>query len=263
MSKQASRSLIGAFVIGAIALAVAGVVIFGSGKFFAKTDKAVLFFEGSIKGLDVGAPVEFRGVKVGHVTEIKLRFDAVDLSIVIPVIIELDRNDVILVRGKWGPGTEQLEGIVKKGLKAQLVLQSFVTGKLLVNLDVLPDKPARIFGQDMGYPEIPTVPSSYEALSRGLENINIEQIALDLRRTAESIERFVSSPELKETIGSLNQALKSLDKLARDIDTNTSPAAAETLDQIASLARSLRNLTDYLERHPESLIRGKKPSKGE
>ncbi len=256
MSKQASRSLIGAFVVGAIALVVAGLVVFGSGIFFANTVKVVMFFDGSVKGLTVGAPVEFRGVKIGHVTDIILRFDAVDLSAVIPVIIELDRNQITLVRGEWGRGREPtyIKGLVEKGLKAQLEQQSFVTGQLLVSLDIFPDKPARMQGLDMGYQEIPTIPSRYAELSRELENINVKQIVQDLRRTAESIERFVNSPELKETISSLNQALKSLDKLARDIDTNTSPAAAETLDQIASLARSLRNLTDYLERHPESLI---------
>ena len=85
----------------------------------------------------------------------------------------------------------------------------------------------------------------------------------DVPRTTESIERFVNSPELKETIRSLNQTLKSLDKVARDIDADAGPAVTDTLDQIASLARSLRILADYLEQHPESLIRGKKPSKGE
>lgn len=263
MSKQASRSLIGAFFLGAIALAIAGVVVFGSGKFFTNTVKAVMFFHGSIVGLDVGAPVDFRGVKIGHVTEIKLRFDAVDLSAVIPVIVELDRNNITLVRGQWGQERAGLEGLVKKGLKAQLVLQSFVTGKLIVNLDVLPDRPARFLGLDIGYEEIPTIPSSFEALTSELQNINFAQFAKDVQRTIESIERLVSSPELKESISSLNQALKSIDRLASDIDVNTSPAATETLEQIASLARSMRTLADYLERHPESLIRGKGTVKGE
>ncbi len=302
MSKQASRSLIGAFVIGAAALVIAGLLFFGSGKFFANTAKDVLFFEDSVKGLDVGAPVEFRGVKIGRVTDIILRFDAIDLSVVIPVIIEIDRNKITLVRGEWKPSHEQqVKGLVTKGLKAQLELQSFVTGKLLVNLDYFPDKPARLAGLDIGYPEIPTIPSRFAELSREIENINVAQIAKnvqrttesiekfisspelketvrslnkslksldklakdDVPRTTESIERFVNSPELKETIRSLNQTLKSLDRVARDIDVNASPAVTDTLDQIASLARSLRTLADYLEQHPESLIRGKKPSKGE
>ncbi len=294
MSKQASGSLIGAFVVGAIALVVAGLVVFGSGKFFANTVKIVLFFEGSVKGLDVGAPVEFRGVRIGRVTDIILRFDAVDLSAVIPVIIEIDRNKITIVRGEWGRGPTYLKRLVKKGLEAQLVQQSFVTGKLLVNLDAFPDKPARLLGLDLGYPEIPTVPSRFAELSKELQNINVEQLTQDLHRatesierltsspelketirslhqalkhfdkvTTESIERFVNSPEVKETISSFNQALKSLDKVAKDINVNTSPAVTDALDQIASLARSLRTLADYLERHPESLIQGKKPFKGE
>ncbi len=99
MSKKVSKSLIGAFVLGAIALAVAGVVIFGSGKFFKKTYKFVMFFEGSVKGLNVGAPVIFRGVKIGQVTDIRLRFDLKDLTVMIPVYIEIDPLKSVVVGG--------------------------------------------------------------------------------------------------------------------------------------------------------------------
>ncbi len=89
MSKQANKTVIGGFVVGAVALAVVGIVIFGSGRFFAKTNRYVLYFEGSVKGLSVGAPVVFRGVKIGSVTDIRLVAIAKTLTINIPVFVEI------------------------------------------------------------------------------------------------------------------------------------------------------------------------------
>ena len=94
MSKPANKTLIGAFVIGAIALLVIAVLIFGSGKFLKKTFHTVVFFEGSIKGLNEGAPVIFKGVKVGAVKEIRLIYDAANDSLRIPVIIELEPEKI-------------------------------------------------------------------------------------------------------------------------------------------------------------------------
>ncbi|MGD1075416.1 MAG: MlaD family protein, partial [Thermodesulfovibrionales bacterium] len=90
MSKKASKTLIGAFVLGAVVLIVAGVVVFGGGKFFKKTINFVTFFEGSLKGLSVGSPVTFRGVKIGEVTNIVPRFNTKSMSVLIPVYIEIN-----------------------------------------------------------------------------------------------------------------------------------------------------------------------------
>jgi paraquat-inducible protein B len=90
MAKKVNRTLIGAFVLGAIVLVVAGVMVFGSGKFFAKTNTYVMFFEGSVKGLNVGSPVVFRGVKIGEVTNVRLIFDPAKLSALIAVYAEVD-----------------------------------------------------------------------------------------------------------------------------------------------------------------------------
>ena len=92
MSKQANKTLIGIFVVGAVALVVAGVAIFGTGKFFSERHRLVMYFDGSVSGLNVGAPVVFRGVKIGTVTDIVLRADPADMSIQIPVFIEIEPN---------------------------------------------------------------------------------------------------------------------------------------------------------------------------
>lgn len=332
MSKKASKSLIGAFVLGAITLAVAGVVIFGSGKFFKKTYKFVLFFEGSVKGLNVGAPVIFRGVKVGQVTNINLRFNLKDLSIIIPVYIEIDPEKAMVAGGGLEKGA-YLKAMIEKGLRAQLQMQSFVTGQLVVNLDFYPDKPIRLVGTEKRYPEIPTISTPLEELTKTLQDLKLDETVKKLESAIGGIDRVVNSPELKQSIVSLNQVLRSIDTLAKDIDSRIVPVASSiketseaargafiqaektlalkegvpgeiaqgirdtlkaanvtleeaqkavagvrrvadqnanlgydlsrTLEEISALSRSLRSLTDYLERHPEALIKGKKPSKGD
>lgn len=137
MSKEANKTLIGAFVVGAVFLLVAAVLIFGSGKFFRKTYKAVMFFEGSIKGLNVGSPVMFRGVKVGTVTDINLILYAKDLSMRTTVIAEFDPERWTLVGGERGD-VKRLQLVIDRGLRAQLQMQSFVTGQLMIALDFFP-----------------------------------------------------------------------------------------------------------------------------
>src|SRR5512135_2362494 len=136
MSKKASKTLIGAFVLGAVVLIVAGVVVFGGGKFFKKTIKYVMFFDGSVKGLQVGAPVTFRGVKIGEVTDMVLRFDPSNLAVMIPVYVEIDPEKFLgsdtLKKAKPG---QYYRALLDKGLKARLELQSFVTGLLMIGVD--------------------------------------------------------------------------------------------------------------------------------
>jgi len=127
MSKPANKKVIGFFVIGAIALAVVTVLALGSGKFFKKTFKAVCYFEGSVGGLSIGAPVVFRGVKIGTVTQIVLRFDPSKVSVLIPVFIEIEQQvkERTVSKEQRGEGWQKL---IDAGLKARLETQSFVTG---------------------------------------------------------------------------------------------------------------------------------------
>ena len=332
MSKKANRSLIGAFVLGAVALAVAAVVVFGSGKFLRKTHKFVMFFNGSVKGLSVGSPVMFRGVKVGQVTDIKVNLYGKELAVLIPVYIELDPESGVMASGERPTG-QYLEPFIRKGLRAQLQLQSFVTGLLVINLDFYPDKPLRLVGAEKRYPEIPTIPTPLEELTGTIQGLKLDQAVRKLENAIEGVNRLVNSPQLKESVLSLNRLLVSLDALAKHVDANIAPVAtsiketsdaargafvqaektlamregatgeiaqsvrdtlktarltleetqravagvrqvagqnanlgydlSRTLDEISALSRSLRSLTDYLDRHPEALIKGKKPSGGD
>jgi paraquat-inducible protein B len=305
MSKQASKTLIGAFVLGALGLVVAGVVVFGSGKFFRKVEKGVMFFEGSVKGLQVGAPVEFRGVQIGHVTNIVIKFNAKDLTLLIPVYVEIYPQKIVPMGG--GSYSHQyLQALIEKGLRAQLELQSFVTGQLLVNVDFHPGTPIRFVGLDKDYSEIPTIPSGLEQLTKRFEELPLTEIAGRLNEALAGINKLLNSRDLQASIGSLNQLLKNADALVKNLNTEVGHIASEqiassvketlldaqgtlketrkaveningiaaqnanlgyeldrTLEQISELSRSIRVLADYLERHPEVLIRGKSPAKGE
>lgn len=333
MSKQASKSLIGAFVLGAIFLFVAGIVIFGSGKFFTKVKKNVLFFEGSVKGLQIGSPVVFRGVQIGHVTDIILEVNSRDLTAFIPVYIEVYQQRIVPIGEDHRYDQRFLQALIEKGLRAQLQLQSFVTGQLMVNLDFYPNAPIRLVGLEKRYPEIPTIPSSLEQLTKRLEELPLKEIADRLNEAVAGINRLVNSPALQASIGSLNQLLKNSEALVKNLNTEIGPLASDirgtadaartafaqaektlrfdegapgqiasslketlstanatlketqtavenlngivaqnanlgyeigrTLEQVTELSRSLRVLADYLERHPEALLRGKSPAKGE
>lgn len=238
MSKKASKTLIGAFVIGAIALIVAGVVIFGSGKFFKKTVKFVMFFEGSVKGLQVGAPVMFRGVKIGEVTDIRLEVNAKDLSFWIPVHVEIDPGRMVSVGdGKKYGDYRYIQALIEKGLRAQLQLQSFVTGQLMINVDFFPDKPARFQGADKKYREIPTVPTPLEELTKTIQHLKLDETFKKLDSAISGIDKIVNSQQLAESISSLNQALRSIEKLAKDVDVQVTPLAAD-IRQASGAARS-------------------------
>ncbi|HVN24225.1 MAG TPA: MlaD family protein [Syntrophorhabdales bacterium] len=334
MSRHASKSLIGAFVLGAIALAVASVVIFGSGTFFRKVDRNVMFFEGSVAGLQIGAPVVFRGVQIGRVTDVILEVDVRDLKAFIPVYTEIDKKRIVPILPTGGIRDEHfLQALIDKGLRAQVQLQSLVTNQLMVSLDFHPDTPVRLVGLEKRYPEIPTIPSDLERLRTKLEEIPLKEIADKLNQTLAGINRLVASPELQASIGTLNHLLNDTDVLVQNFRTQIGPLATEmkettiaaraafmqaektlrfdqgepgeiasgiketlfaaqktlretnravetingivaqnvnlgyeisrTLEQIADLTRSVRVLADYLERHPEALLRGKRSAEGE
>ncbi len=329
MGKKMNKTLIGAFVVGAIGLLVVAVLIFGSGKFFAPTKKFVMFFEGSVKGLNVGSPVVFHGVKIGEVTEIQLRFNTKDMTAVIPVYIEIDPRKFTVSEEEKKKIIEAkkytyIKPLIEKGFKGQLQTQSFVTGQLMINLDFYPEKPIKMVGLEKKYPEIPTIPTTMEELSKTIQELPLKEIVTKLDLTIDGIQKLVNSPNAKESIEALNATLKNTQQLVQRIDekidplmsslTKTSDAAHDTLVQakstlstfegnaaelmattkntlkstqetlkqaektlgtfsedsrmtyelnrtlreLSAASRSIKSLSEYVERHPEALLRGKK-----
>lgn len=258
MSKPANKTLIGAFIIGAVALLVVAVLIFGSGKFLKKTFHAVLFFEGSIKGLNEGAPVIFKGVKVGSVSNIRLVYDAANDSLRIPVIIELEpekieRTDTV----ERQPG-KNMKLLIERGLRAQLQMQSMVTGQLIITLDLLPDKPARYVGFMKEYPEIPTIPTPFEELRKTIHDLPIKEIVKKLNLTLNSVRKLVHHVDKK--IDPLIMNISKTSEVTQDTlgyMQDTLKQTERTLTTFSEAAGSMKSLSEYLQQHPDSIIKGK------
>jgi len=248
MAKQASKTLIGGFVVGAVALIVAGVLVFGSGQFFQERTKYVLYFRGSLKGLSVGAPVLFQGVQVGSVTDISLETDAEELTHQIPVTIEINPKKFKIVRGKRRSDPyENLPTLIQRGLRAQLQQQSFVTGQLMIELDLYPDTPVRLVGIDTDYPEIPTIPTPLEMLSKTLRDLPLEELVNRVMSTVKGIEKLVNSPDLMGSISSLNLALEGARKLIENIDSQIEPLAASLDKTVKDYGRLARDVDEEVE----------------
>jgi len=255
MSKKPNTVIIGSFVVGALALAVVGILIIGGGKFFTTRDKHVMFFEGAAKGLNIGAPVDFKGVRVGSVTDIKLLFDRRDLSFRIMVLVETDMDKITEIHTenseKYVEKTDTktlVEAVISQGLRAQLGMQSLVTGQLYVALDFHPDKPARLFGLETGYVELPTIPSSLEQISKTMEKVPVEAIAQKLVSAVEGIERFINSPHTQEVVASFNGAAKEAQGLLHHVNSRIDPLASNLEKTLADAQKLMQDLDSQV--HP-------------
>jgi paraquat-inducible protein B len=241
MSKPANKRLIGIFVLGAISLLVIAVVFLGSGKFFRKTLKAVCFFEGSVGGLSVGAPVVFNGVRIGEVTDIVLRYDTRDLKTTIPVAIEIDPKQVETVGPLPRSFEEDLKPLIEQGLRARLELQSFVTGKLQVGLGYHPEKPVRLVGSDQKYPEIPTIPSTVQEITKKIEELRLDEIAKNVATAVEGINRLVNSPEIMQTVRSISQAADEARQLVHTANVKVGPVLSDVQGAVGDARQLIRN----------------------
>jgi paraquat-inducible protein B len=251
MSKPANKTLIGVFVIIAIGLIVGAILILGSGRFFRHYPKYVMYFESSVKGLSIGSPVVFRGVKVGSVTDLSVDFNPSDLSILIPVYVELgeekmNMSDLNILNGdREAQQDEYTQALIKKGMRAQLEMQSVVTGQLLIDLEFHPATKANFTGKDKRYAEIPTIPTQFQQFTKRLENVPIEEILLELRETLAGIHKMVNSPEAANLIASGSKGAEEARLLIHHIDGQVGPLAGSTnaaVQQIKNLAENMNNV---------------------
>lgn len=220
MSKKANPAAVGAFTLGAILVLVGILLVFGAGKLTKQTVDCVVYFDGSIEGLDVGAPVIYRGVKVGAVKQIKLIYDGQDDEFRIPVVIEMFKNSAVPVNSEPIVHADRIDELVAKGARAQLTAQSLLTGKLNISLDFYPDKPARLAPDTTGLPQIPSIPMTLKAMSEKLESLPLEEIVYDIRSTMQGITKLVNAPETHDVITQLNATLVSADRLVNSIQSN-------------------------------------------
>ena len=252
MTKKANPKLIGAFVLGAVALAALGVIIFGSGRFFAERHNYVLFFPGSVKGLTVGAPVTLEGVTIGTVTDVKVVFDRETLKFYTPVYVEVF-PDRIKDIGEFSVRQQELETdevmklLIERGMRGQLELQSLLTGKLQVAVSMHPGSEIHYAGIQKDVPEIPTLPTTIQQLAKAFENLDIQGMPEDLRKTLAAVEQVATSPELAEATTSLNQTLKDFGKLARNVDSRVGPLTTSIEETLGDTRKLVNNVDNQVE----------------
>ncbi len=235
MSKKASKATIGLFVLGAIGLALAGVIQFGSGKLFRVTEKYVMYFDGSVKGLSVGAPVVFRGVRIGSVTDIILKGNLQEMRFTVPVIVEVDLGRFQIYDGD--PETiDYKRDLLDKGLRAQLQTQSLVTGQLMIDIDFRPERQSRLATNVTDYPQIPTVPSTAEELTQKIEELPIQQLVNRVNELVGGLELLANSAEMQELPQVMNQAATEARILLETIDREVGLLSAETRTVLTAAA---------------------------
>jgi len=243
-----NQAVIGAFVVGAVALVVAAVVIFGGSKMFRETERYVMFFDGSVKGLSIGAPVTFRGVKIGSVVDITLRADPETLAFSIPVVVDIDKDSVERTSEIKLHGAEIIDRLVEKGLRAKLDLQSIITGQLLINLELMPDEPVKLSGVAHHYHEIPTVPTTFERIARKFEDLPIEKMVDEASAALKAIEAVVNDPALPEMVHRLNETSANLQELTAKLNRRADPMAGSFQNIADQADESLERLNATFER---------------
>jgi paraquat-inducible protein B len=258
MKRRASPTRIGLFVIVGLALLAAAVVTVSGNRLFASNERAVMHFSGSIYGLQLGAPVVFRGVRLGSVVSIGVEHDAASGRFAIPVVAELDRNLIREVQGAGATsGTQHkalsLATLVAQGLSAQLSTQSLLTGLLYVDLDLRPGAvptasvpPAGPRAD--GMVEIPTLAAPIQALMKQVENVNFGQLMSDVSSIAASTRQFLGGAKLQQTLDDIAQVAADLKRLTARLDQRLDPLANAVQGTLADTRRMAGQLGSAAER---------------
>ena len=233
---KVNSTAIGAFVIGAIALILGAVMLFGTGQFFNARIVVLTVFEGSVTGLQVGSPVEFRGVPVGTVKNIKALYDPKKTSFVIPVYMSLDEDSVTNIQedGAESPPKQEIEKMIAHGLRAQLDIRSLVTGQKFVALEFHPETPATTVGIDSNFPEIPSIASRLQRVTSMFDKLDVDEMAAKAVQTLDGISALVNSPVLASTLENLDNTARNANELVLQLRADTSrisQTATETLEQ--------------------------------
>ena len=268
MSKKANPKAIGGFTVGAVLLILIVAAIFGTGRFFRLTEFYVVFFEGRVQGLQVGAPVLLRGVTIGQVAEVKAIYNPETTEITIPVILEIDEEAVEWETAEeWTEMTqEELDGFIERGLRAQLVQRSFVTGQQAISLDFHPDTEVKLVETTLPFMQIPTIPSSFEKIESAFaEAPELMRSGTELLKRATAIfsDQNIKAVDnilanLADMTGNLNQASGKVEQLVDNIDetiTEIGNTALEAQATVKGLNEDRKVLREELVKAGQSMTR--------
>jgi paraquat-inducible protein B len=250
MSKKANPTVIGLFFTVGLALSLAGLLIFSSRSLFHPQHKTILYFDASLKGLNPGAPVKFRGVTIGSVVDILIRHNQASSDFSMPVVIAIDKklaqtkSDELLRIGDQS----NLNQVIRQGLRARLDSESLVTGVLYVALDIVPDAPPAIFHQlTAEYQEIPTIPGDLQQLMNGLAHLNLQGLSEKLGGVLTRIDLMLGQLDVPAINVGLTNLLGSANQVVTTPNlTNSFAALGKTLDQARILLARVDGRVDPL-----------------
>jgi paraquat-inducible protein B len=257
MSEKPHTVAIGAFVIGALLIGVT-LVLFALGSGFGRDrETIVMVFDGSVKGLTVGAPLALRGVNIGQVTNIELMLDSDTVELIMLVEAELRGDDIRRVGHNDRDLTEEL---IARGLRAQLGLQSLLTGLLYIQLDFHPDTKVVLGKIESPYTQIPTIPTDMQQLAAKLEEMDLAKLADNIQATIEGLNSFVTSENFQALPENLNTTLLAVTELSTQLRQQIASSGTrlnEVLDgaavTLASADKELPKISGLAERNLELL----------
>lgn len=275
MKTKVSPAVVGAFSLGAFALGIIALLAFGGVNFFSKPQRFVVYFDESIHGLDLGSPVKLRGVRVGRVADLTVRYDERKNHSVVVVTCEFSRNTLTDSKGALinVSEREELQTLIDHGLRAQLGVLGLATGLLFVELDFLnpTEYPADSRTTELKYAVVPAVPSAIsefqasasEILSkirkidfagltgelqklladsrRQVEGLDLKGVSAQWQRTGAAIETLATSPELKQAFANLNATLVDLRGTLAKLDAQVGVTGADVHATLAKAQETLQN----------------------
>lgn len=232
MSEKPHSVAIGAFIVGALLILVTAILfVVGSG--FGTREKIVMVFDGSVKGLNIGAPLALRGVQVGQVTSIEVVLNTDKLDFFMVVEADLYTDSIKRVGTTTDDVTEEL---IERGLRAQLNTQSILTGLLYIQLDFHPDTKLRLRNIDSPYTQFPTVPTELQRIARKLQEMDFDQLVNNTESALQGMSSFLNNEALQNLPTDLRATLTSLTALSDQLQAqlaNTVPKVDKVLDGAA------------------------------
>jgi len=221
---------------------------------FIKKITCVLFFKGSVRGLNLGAPVEFKGIKVGVVKQIRLEFDSSDASFKIPVLVEIEPERFLTdTEADIDAPLETLDTLISHGLRARLQTGSLFTGQLFVELDMYPDEPVRMVGAGTPFIELPTIPADFAQMTTSVKNILVKMEKLDIEeigsellsilqganKVVQGAGKLINKKELEEAVDDFKTSLTLLKQILGKLDQHVEPIAANLENAIGASHKAL------------------------
>ncbi len=259
MSKKANSTRIGAFVVLSFVLLATGIIIFGGGHLFTSKDTAIVYLEGSLQGLNIGAPVTYRGITIGEIKEIRLDIDPATYEITVPVLISLTPDKVVKMEGKdknYDINTF-LKIMCDRGLRATLKSQSLLTGKLYIDLAIHEGSEAIYHDKDGKYLEIPTIPSEMQQMTRAMQSLDFSELATKFSNTMTALEKMsttleqaLGSEASKENLALFFASLDRFHSILAKFDENLLPMMNKietSLDKVSLLADNTNQMVGQID----------------